>query len=520
MSLSNVSTCDSTGGILLVSNSCNIENQFGNVIENSDSLNPGLVYDQFCTGDEPIGYRSTTNMLLLQQPDSTHLYYLFHRSVYFTITPLVAYGDKLRYSVVDVAKNNGEGLVLEKNTIILEDTLSYDGICAVRHGNGRDWWILTTREKSNNYFTFLFTPEGLTMFEQTIGVPTWSEAGGEILFSPDGSKLARFNPRDDLRVFDFDRCTGLLSNPVHVPVIDDADEDLTGSAAFSADGRFLYCAEVERLLQFDMFASDLAESKKIIAERKSNPECPNGSSIAYLELAPDGRIYATSAGGNFCMHRIGRPELVDTLCNYIHHYFILDYPFVNPPHFPNFRLGPIDGSACDTLGINNLPLANWRYDRAGGLSVDFTSVSWYEPTAWSWEFGDPTTGANNYSSEKHPSHTFSAPGGYDVCLTVSNAYGSDTKCKTVWVNTVGTDAPEQGSALKVYPNPTTGDLQWEGAENAATVRVYNLLGQLQLEQFATSQQVDLSRLPVGLYSVQFYAEDGALVGVRKVTRVD
>ncbi|MCC6410104.1 MAG: PKD domain-containing protein [Saprospiraceae bacterium] len=511
--------CDSIGEILLISNSCNIENKNGNIVENSDSLNPGLVYDQFCTGDEPIGYRSTTNMLLLQQPDSAHLYYLFHTSLYFTISPLVAYRDKLRYTVVDITKNNGEGIVLEKNTIILEDTLSSDGICAVRHANGRDWWILTTRRKSNMYFTYLFTPEGLTMFEQTIGVPTWSEAGGEILFSPDGNKLARFNPRDDLRVFDFDRCTGLLSNPVHVPVIDDADEDLTGSAAFSADGHFLYCAEMERLLQFDMWAPDLASSKKIIAERKSNPACPNGSSLAYLELAPDGRIYLTPAGGQRCMHRISRPELQDTLCEFEAFYYSLDAPFSSLPHFPNFRLGPIDGSACDTLGINNLPLAGWRYDRTGGLGVDFTSVSWYEPTAWAWEFGDPSTGANNYSTEKHPSHTFSAPGGYDVCLTVSNTYGSDTKCKTVWVNTVSTAVPAESGSLKVFPNPTTGELRWEGAENAATVRVYNLLGQLQLEQSTTLQHVDLSHLPVGLYSVQFYAEDGALVGVRKVTRV-
>ena len=200
-------------------------------------------------------------------------------------------------------------------------------------------------------------------------------------------------------------------------------------------------------------------------------------------------------------------------------YFQFDYPNASLPHFPNFRLGPIDGSACDTLGINNLPLAGWRYDHTGGLGVDFTSVSWYEPTAWAWEFGDPTTGTNNFSSEKHPSHTFSAPGGYDVCLTVSNAYGSNTKCKTVWVNTVSTVVPADSGTLKVFPNPTTCELRWEGAGDAAMVRVYNLLGQLQLEQATTSQQVDMSRLPVGLYSVQFYAEDGGLVGVRKVTRV-
>ncbi len=44
------------------------------------------------------------------------------------------------------------------------------------------------------------------------------------------------------------------------------------------------------------------------------------------------------------------------------------YAFKNLPHFPNFRLGPVDGSPCATLGIDNHPLAGWRYDRTGGLA--------------------------------------------------------------------------------------------------------------------------------------------------------
>jgi hypothetical protein len=181
------------------------------------------------------------------------------------------------------------------------------------------------------------------------------------------------------------------------------------------------------------------------------------------------------------------------------------------PHFPNYRLGPVDGSACDTLGIDNHPLSNWRYDRAGGYGVDFTSVSWYAPTAWTWDFGD-----GSGSAERNPSHFYTAAGPYEVCLTVSNAYGADTKCKTVWVGSSDTgEAPAPGEGLRFYPNPTTGMLTWSGAALSA-VRLYNAQGRLALEASVTGGQLDLGHLPDGIYLMQSYGTQGEVLDVQKV----
>jgi PKD repeat protein len=53
--------------------------------------------------------------------------------------------------------------------------------------------------------------------------------------------------------------------------------------------------------------------------------------------------------------------------------------------------------------------------------VAFRDTSTGNPTSWSWDFGDGTT-----STAQNPTHTYTAPGTYDVRLTVANTVGSDT----------------------------------------------------------------------------------------------
>ena len=518
---SNASICDSTGALLLLSNGCYIETGDGIMVENSDSLNPGWVYDHFCNGPYDFNYNSTNTHLLLPAPDLPGIYYLFHISTFFSVQPLVGYYDKLSYTKIDMQANNGNGSVLLKNQQLINDTIQSDALHAVRHANGRDWWVICAKNATNKYYELLLSPSGITIKSQQIGEPTWSEAGGEIVFSPDGSKMARFNTRDDLRIFDFDRCTGELSNPVHINIEDGTENQTSAGLAWSADGHYLYAAEVGLLLQFDAGAADIAASKVVIAEREFNPDCQLGYSFGPLELGQDGRIYCRPLSGQRCMHRIAKPERPGISCEFIQNYYTFDFAYKGLPHFPNFRLGPVDGSACDTLGLNNHPLAGWRYDHTGGTGVDFTSVSWYDPVEWYWEFGDPASGAVNQSMERNPSHDFSAPGAYEVCLTVSNQYGSDTKCKTVWVSTSSSSEVEEGgAALKIYPNPTTGQVYWTSAQDQpVTVHVFNALGQLQITKSITDNHLDLNTLPPGVYHFQIHSSANELLFNGKISLV-
>jgi PKD repeat protein len=56
---------------------------------------------------------------------------------------------------------------------------------------------------------------------------------------------------------------------------------------------------------------------------------------------------------------------------------------------------------------------------AAPLAVSFADLSTGTPTSWLWSFGDGAT-----STQQHPTHTYAAPGVYDVSLTASNAGGS------------------------------------------------------------------------------------------------
>ena len=60
-----------------------------------------------------------------------------------------------------------------------------------------------------------------------------------------------------------------------------------------------------------------------------------------------------------------------------------------------------------------------------GITVNFSDESTGDPSGWEWEFGD-----GNTSTEQNPSHAYESAGTYDVKLTVSNQFGSDSDTKT------------------------------------------------------------------------------------------
>jgi hypothetical protein len=171
------------------------------------------------------------------------------------------------------------------------------------------------------------------------------------------------------------------------------------------------------------------------------------------------------------------------------------------PNFPNYRLGPIDGSVCDTIGFDNHPLCNWRWEQEDTLMpllVTFTDLSDYEPTSWHWNFGD-----NHISQDSNPVHVYTQEGVYEVCLVVSNNNSSDTLCRTLKLLNSAVGNPSPVFSIFVTPNPFRELLHVDIGEplNGAVLRLYNYVGRCIREQRLTYgfTEIHTEDLPIGLY---------------------
>ncbi|MBK9451982.1 MAG: PKD domain-containing protein [Bacteroidetes bacterium] len=83
--------------------------------------------------------------------------------------------------------------------------------------------------------------------------------------------------------------------------------------------------------------------------------------------------------------------------------------------------------SCQTVTVCQPPAAAFS-NTANLLQLSFADASTGVPTSWSWDFGDGGT-----STSQNPSHTYAAPGTYNVCLTATNACSTSTSCQNVTV---------------------------------------------------------------------------------------
>jgi hypothetical protein len=101
--------------------------------------------------------------------------------------------NRLYYTLIDKSLDNGRGDVVDKNVIIVEDTMAIQQLSANRHGNGRDWWIIVPEFATNLHYVYLLSPSGIELVStQRIGtILNDDDSGGNAIFTPDGSKYIR-----------------------------------------------------------------------------------------------------------------------------------------------------------------------------------------------------------------------------------------------------------------------------------------------------------------------------------------
>jgi len=514
------SMSDSAGNLIFYYNGLYVENAAYQIMENGDSLNE---YDA-----DNFGYGMPQGAVAIPYPGHSDQYILFHGTDDYFSNPQWSFqGIGLFYSVIDMKQNNGLGSVVERKKTLVIDTLTYGKLMAVRHANGRDWWLIVGESHTNRFYTVFIDPNGVHLLgTQAIGIRR-KEGYGHAYFSPDGTKYAICEGIDSngpnwsyLYVYDFDRCTGQLSHQKEVHLWQDVG---VLGIAISPNSRYLYCAALDNLVQYDLSVSYIENSRTIVGVYDGWQD-PFPAKFDKAFLAPDGKIYVVTSSGSRTLYVINDPDEPGLSCNFEQPGLRLPCRTANTaPNFPNYRLGPLDGSSCDTLGLDNHPVAWWRsaQDTLAALKVAFHDLSYYEPTGWLWDFGD-----GKKSTERHPMHSYDTAGVYQACLTVSNVMSSNTLCRKLYLGVIsGVENPVPEKSIRVFPNPATDYLSIESADAPAQpmrLRCYDTQGRLMQEQAhprdVRSYTMDVSGLPVGYYLLEIGLDDGSRV-VEKVVIV-
>ena len=340
---SSANITDASGNLLFATNSTFIADVNGDTLLNGTGINPSSY-----TSSYPDGLTIPQTALILPKPSTPDIYYMIHGTLDNQGTTTAQY---LYLSVIDMSLNGGVGAVVIKNQVLIDDQLNLGKISAVRHANGRDWWVFCHKAFSNTYYRLLATPIGVSVDGmQSIGIVRPAD-GGQVCFSPAGSKYAYYWGVEDLEILDFDRCTGLFSNPVFIPIDDD---NANAGVAFSPNSRYLYVSSASDCYQYDTEATDIAASMVHIAQWDGfySPAPPFATGFENAQLANDGKVYFGTGNSTFHLHVVHNPDVGGLGCNMEQHGVELPVWFSNSlANHPNYHLGPVNGSVCDSLGI-------------------------------------------------------------------------------------------------------------------------------------------------------------------------
>ncbi|HHH52550.1 MAG TPA: T9SS type A sorting domain-containing protein [Bacteroidetes bacterium] len=354
----NASICDKNGNLLFYSNGCAVLNKDAEIMPNGDSINEDI-WKKITGWDMcEYGYPGIQDIIILDDPGNEENnkkdYYIIHKTIVFN-----GFGkddsNHLRCTIVDMDLDGGLGdVTIKDSTFYKEKQVLSSYLTAIRHQNGKDWWIVQPMEDTNVYLTFLLDENGIELKkEQAIGkVFDWNaSSSGTARFSPDGTKYAYYNESDGLLLFDFDRSNGLLANYKRVVPFDTTGIGIYCSVEWSPNSRFVYTATETKLHQIDTWEEDLQDGVRLI-DIYDGTRNPFPNTFFLMAQGPDCRIYMCSTSGNKTYHVINHPNRLGKDCDFVQNGIVLPYEagFGSMPNFPRFRVDEAD--KCDSTIVS------------------------------------------------------------------------------------------------------------------------------------------------------------------------
>jgi len=391
--------------------------QNGNLLFYTDGI---MVYNnlhQIINYPAPLhgSYTSLNGVLIVPDPGNSNSYYIFTSDVASSTS-----GRGLKYTKINMT---GTTAALDPNftnvpVLVPAATgfrtapntnavITMEALTAVASPFGF-WLIAGTVQQDLDVFLidFRITATGIEYGEEML-LETFSAFAGNhaanIKASPDGKKLVYTSINSF--VLEFDNCSGAITHPRAFV----SEFNNFYGLAFSPDSKLLYTTGfLGDVTQYNTELCDLIP----VEVADISPSTPAG-----IQNGPDGKIYIALAGENH-LAVINRPN---NLCSQS-----------NPNACMLNANGPVmQNGTTMSSGLPNMIDAT-------SVSVFTNTISHRIPgcvpnqcftlefdadvcaTTYSWNFGNPASGANNTSSLANPVHTFTGPGTYVITLVTNN----------------------------------------------------------------------------------------------------
>ncbi|MBS1609919.1 MAG: gliding motility-associated C-terminal domain-containing protein [Bacteroidetes bacterium] len=399
------SISDTAGNLLFYTNGITVYNRNHKVMQNGDGLVGSIHSPQGC--------------IIVQHPAYDNIYYVFTTN-FDESGPTTEY----RYSVVDMAADNGNGKVTAKNVFL--SSPSSARLTAARHADGTSVWLITNDRLSNVFRAWLINCNGLQLnpIVSAVGeiITDWPSNDGQLKVSPDGKQLCQIqkystyttynDPKRFFQLFDFDNATGKISNPRKIAYNDEQKD----GCEYSPDSKLLYLFSHSLLINgqtpyytIDQLEANLNTEAEIIASLTRINTCTgNGCQNNFftsLQSGPDGKIYMNRKGSKLSV--INYPNVKGNGCM--------------------FELDKIDIVNDGGLGLPNMinDAAFDPYNNFTATVIDSCNgrVQFNGQTAmpgaiqWLWDFGDGTT--SNLQNPQHNFTPYNQP--YQVRLTITSS---------------------------------------------------------------------------------------------------
>lgn len=400
------SVSDKEGNLLLYTNGEEVWNSQLNIVPGGGNMASDL-----------------STCLIVPTPYNQKRYYIFSNYPYGITS--------IHVKQIDITFNNGSGGAT-LNQLLGVGLPTTGKFTTHYHSNGKDIWLLTHGWNNNTFRAYLVTEplpytnaintnavtsnSGLVQQDTAIVDLNNSAAWGMMKFSPGGNYVAMTSTGlDVVEIFDFDRETGLVSNPRTITI------DRPFSLEFSSNGTYLYFAQYFNcynssgcstpnqdslpIYQVDLLAGNDSAINNTL-QSVSYPSQINLSSNGYrLQLASNQKIYCTFY--ETFTPVIKEPNLPGSLCNWNDTGFIFPNGYQgNGPiqNFPDFFRSYLDFNILfddDCYGSTTMiyTLTNQGFD----------SIR--------WEFEDTLAGLSfSIPNQDTLYHSFSAIGEYEITL--------------------------------------------------------------------------------------------------------